>query len=29
MPRELILERELLLSRLDRSPETWELNKAA
>jgi phosphoenolpyruvate carboxykinase (GTP) len=29
MPRELLLERELLLSRLNRSPETWELNKAA
>jgi phosphoenolpyruvate carboxykinase (GTP) len=29
MPRELLLERELLLSRLNRSPETWELIKAA
>ncbi len=29
MPRELLLERELLLSRLNRSPETWELSKAA
>ncbi|HTT08188.1 MAG TPA: phosphoenolpyruvate carboxykinase (GTP) [Gammaproteobacteria bacterium] len=29
LPRELELERELLLSRLNRSPDTWELNKAA
>jgi phosphoenolpyruvate carboxykinase (GTP) len=29
MPRELVLERELLLSRLARSPATWELIKAA
>jgi phosphoenolpyruvate carboxykinase (GTP) len=29
MPRELVLERELLLSRLDRSPELWDLHKVA